>query len=203
MPPFTMSFSWMTPSTAAPSATTSGVAALPAIRSPMARTPAGNGAAVARSRRPRSRRRRPCGPGGRRGSTPLMRVCAVKGTNVAPSVSHVALAEPVLLLRQDDDAAALRASRRRATRAGRRRRARARSTPVGREEGGRLAVAERDRAGLVEQQHVDVARRLDRAARHGDDVRLDHAVHAGDADRREQRRRWWSGSGRRAARRAP
>jgi hypothetical protein len=40
--------------------------------------------------------------------------------------------------------------------------------------------------GLVEQQHVDVARRLDGAARGGDDVRLDHPVHAGDADRREQ-----------------
>jgi hypothetical protein len=34
----------------------------------------------------------------------------------------------------------------------------------------RLAVAERDRAGLVEQQHVDIARRLDRAARRGEHV---------------------------------
>ena len=47
-------------------------------------------------------------------------------------------------------------------------------------------VAERDRAGLVEQQHVDVAGGLDRAAGSRDHVGLDHAVHAGDADRREQ-----------------
>jgi hypothetical protein len=50
----------------------------------------------------------------------------------------------------------------------------------------RLAIAERDRAGLVEQQRVDVARGFDRAAGHREHVALDHAVHAGDADRREQ-----------------
>ena len=79
-----------------------------------------------------------------------------------------------------------RASRRRARRAARHRPASS-SRHAGRgQERRRLAVAERDRAGLVEQQHVDVAGRLDRAARHGDHVRLDHPVHAGDADRREQ-----------------
>ena len=52
---------------------------------------------------------------------------------------------------------------------------------------GRLAVAERDRAGLVEQQHVDVAGGLDGAARHREHVALHQPVHAGDADRREQR----------------
>ena len=36
-----------------------------------------------------------------------MRVCAVKGTNVALSALHVALADAVLLLREHDDAAAL------------------------------------------------------------------------------------------------
>ena len=51
----------------------------------------------------------------------------------------------------------------------------------------RLAVAERDRAGLVEQQRVDVARRLDGAAGHGEHVEAHQAVHAGDADGREQR----------------
>ena len=50
----------------------------------------------------------------------------------------------------------------------------------------RLPVAERDRARLVEQQHVDVAGGLDRAARRRDDVGLDHPVHAGDADGRQQ-----------------
>ena len=50
----------------------------------------------------------------------------------------------------------------------------------------RLAVAERDRAGLVEQQRVDVACRLDRAAGHGEHVEAHEPVHAGDADGREQ-----------------
>ena len=56
-----------------------------------------------------------------------------------------------------------------------------------REELGRLAVAQRDRAGLVEQQRVDVARRLHRAAGHRQHVEAHQAVHAGDADRRQQR----------------
>ena len=59
--------------------------------------------------------------------------------------------------------------------------------PRHRHELGRLAVAERDRAGLVEQQHVAVARGLDRAAGEGEHVAADQAVHAGDPDRREQR----------------
>ena len=56
-----------------------------------------------------------------------------------------------------------------------------------RHERGRLAVAERDRPGLVEEQDVDVARGLDRPAREGEDVATDEAVHAGDADGRQQR----------------
>ena len=51
---------------------------------------------------------------------------------------------------------------------------------------GRLPVAERDGAGLVEQQRVDVAGRLDGAPAHGEHVALHQAVHAGDADGREQ-----------------
>ena len=58
---------------------------------------------------------------------------------------------------------------------------------VDREELGGLPVAERDRAGLVEQEHVDVAGGLDRAAGHREHVALDEPVHAGDADRREER----------------
>ena len=53
-----------------------------------------------------------------------------------------------------------------------------------RDELGCLPVAQRDRAGLVEQQRVDVARRLDRPARHRQHVEAYQAVHAGDADRR-------------------
>ena len=56
-----------------------------------------------------------------------------------------------------------------------------------REERRRLAVAERDRAGLVEQQHVDVARGLDRAARQREHVAAHEPVHARDPDRRQQR----------------
>ena len=58
--------------------------------------------------------------------------------------------------------------------------------PGHRDELGRLAVAERDRAGLVEQQHVDVARRLDRAPGEREHVAAHEPVHAGDPDRREQ-----------------
>ena len=47
-------------------------------------------------------------------------------------------------------------------------------------------VAVGDRAGLVEQDHVDVARRLDRPAAHRQHVEPGDAVHAGDADRRQQ-----------------
>ena len=75
-------------------------------------------------------------------------------------------------------------------------------TPLtGRNEGRGLAVAERDRARLVEQQRVDVAGCLDGAAGHGEHIQAHQAVHAGDADGRQQTRRWWSGSAsRRAAR---
>ncbi len=50
----------------------------------------------------------------------------------------------------------------------------------------RLAIADRDRAGLVEQQRVDVARRLDRAPRFGEHVEAHQPVHAGNADRGQQ-----------------
>ena len=49
-----------------------------------------------------------------------------------------------------------------------------------------LAIAERDGSGLVEQQNIHVAGGFNRAAGHGDNVALNHAIHAGDADRGEQ-----------------
>ena len=49
-----------------------------------------------------------------------------------------------------------------------------------------LAVADGDRAGLVQEQRVDVAGGLDGFARLGDDVGPQGAVHAGDADGRQQ-----------------
>ena len=56
----------------------------------------------------------------------------------------------------------------------------------GQELGG-LPVAQGDGAGLVQQQRVDVAGRLDRPAAHRQHVALHQPVHAGDADRRQQR----------------
>ncbi len=58
--------------------------------------------------------------------------------------------------------------------------------PGERDEGGCLAVAVGDGAGLVEEQGVHVAGRLNGAAAQRDDVALDEPVHAGDADRGEQ-----------------
>ena len=119
-------------------------------------------------------------------STPLMRVCAVKGTKVALQLRHVAAADAVFLLGQHDDRAAFRrlvGERGELRRIGQF----LLGDAADRAELGRLAVAERDGAGLVEQQRVDVARRLDGAAGHGEHVEAHQPVHAGDADRREQR----------------
>ena len=101
-------------------------------------------------------------------------------------LAELALAQAEPLLRQHDDRAAL------GRLVGERRELRdlgelALLDAVDRQELGRLPVAERDRAGLVEQEHVDVAGRLDRAAGHREHVALHEPVHAGDADRREQR----------------
>ena len=120
-------------------------------------------------------------------STPLMRVCAVKGTNVAPELLRCRARGGRTSPWPARRCCGPPASRRPARPAGRRRPARARRRPAAGMNSRGLAVAERDGAGLVEQQHVDVAGGLHRAARHGDHVRLDHAVHAGDADGRQQR----------------
>ena len=99
---------------------------------------------------------------------------------------ELASAQAVLLLGEHDDRAALRrlvGQRRELRGVGERRVADARR----RTELGRLPVAQRDRAGLVEQQRIDVAGRFDRAAGHRQHVLLDEPVHAGDADRRDQR----------------
>jgi hypothetical protein len=57
---------------------------------------------------------------------------------------------------------------------------------MNREQLGRLAGGVRDGARLVEQQRRHVARRFDGPPRHGEHVALHEAVHAGDADRRQQ-----------------
>ena len=117
-------------------------------------------------------------------STPLIRVCAVNGTSVAPASSRSRIRTAPWRGRRSSGP---RASRRRGSRAARRRRARARCTPGERQELGGLPVAERDRAGLVEQQRRAVAGRLDRAAREREHVPAHEPVHPGDPDRREQR----------------
>ncbi len=43
-------------------------------------------------------------------------------------------------------------------------------------------ISQSDRSRLVQQQHIHVARGFDCTPRHGDDVSLNQAVHAGNAD---------------------
>src|SRR5258708_26623300 len=50
----------------------------------------------------------------------------------------------------------------------------------------RLPVSQRNRSRLVEKQDVNVSRCLDGAARHCDDVSLNHSVHSRNPDGREQ-----------------
>ena len=99
---------------------------------------------------------------------------------------HLAGAEAVFLLGQDHDRAAF----------GGFIRERSQLCCIGklplsntgkRDELGRLPIAERDGPGLVEKQGIDIPRGLDRAARHGEHVEAHEPVHAGDADRRQQR----------------
>jgi len=49
-----------------------------------------------------------------------------------------------------------------------------------------LPVAQRNRPRLVQQEHVDVACGFNRSSRCGDHIAPDHAVHARDADGRQQ-----------------
>jgi hypothetical protein len=99
---------------------------------------------------------------------------------------HVAAADAVLLLGEHDDGAALRrfvGQRGELRRIGEILLVDAADRP----ERSRLAVAEGDGAGLVEQQRVDVAGGLHGAAGQGQHVEAHQAVHAGDADGRQQR----------------
>ena len=57
---------------------------------------------------------------------------------------------------------------------------------IGGDEGGRLAVAKRDRAGLVQEQHVHVASRFYGTPAGGHDVAPDQPVNATDADGAQQ-----------------
>ena len=54
--------------------------------------------------------------------------------------------------------------------------------PLGRQEFGRLAIPQGDRAGLVQQQHIHVACGFSRPAAHGEHVFLHEPVDPGNAD---------------------
>ena len=101
-------------------------------------------------------------------------------------LTHVAPANAVFLLGQHDDGPALgrfvgqRSELRRVRKL-------ALVDAVHGQEFGCLPVAERDRTGLVEQQRIDVARRLHRPAGHGQHVEAHQPVHTGDADGRQKR----------------
>jgi hypothetical protein len=110
-----------------------------------------------------------------------MRVCAVKGTKVARAGRQVPPRRLNLLLGEDDDAAALGRLVGERGQLGGVGQALGRTPGAGMNSDGH-AVAERDRAGLVEEEDVDVARGLDGAAAHREDVALEQPVHAGDAD---------------------
>ena len=118
-------------------------------------------------------------------STPLMRVCAVKGMNCAscsatsrPRMPYFSLASTTMERPSGVSSARLESCAASAS-------SPSRDAAHGNELH-RLAIAQRDGAGLVEQQRVDVARGFHGLAAHGQHVVLHHAVHAGDADGREQ-----------------
>ena len=113
--------------------------------------------------------------------TPLMRVWALKGMNVAWSSCTLRPRSPYLvfarttMLRPSGVSSASEANWAASAKRGN-------GDAFGRQELDGLAIAQRDGAGFVQQQHVHVAGGLDRPARHGDHVGLDHPIHAGDAD---------------------
>ncbi|KAG1396272.1 hypothetical protein G6F59_013837 [Rhizopus arrhizus] len=154
----TMSFSSTTPSARLPSLTISGVLPRRATSSARRKTWSGTVVSCAASQAwiastaPLRIMRSPR-------FTPLMRDCAVKGTNSTSAIwgagAWMALSASATMLR-----------------------------PSG--EGGGLAVAEGDGAGLVQQQHVDVAGHLHRLARLGQHVGGQCTVHAGNTNRWQQ-----------------
>ena len=100
--------------------------------------------------------------------------------------SHVASPNVVLLLRQHNNRPPFRGLVRQ-RRQLRRIRQFARRHAGQRKELGRLPVTQRDRAGLVQQQRIDIPRRLDRTSRHRQHIEPHQPVHARNADRRKQR----------------
>ena len=200
MPPLTMSFRWMTPSTKLSWATTSGVPPARAILSTSSSRRAGAWPPCSSTKRLTA------------SAAPLRSLRAVHVDAAHPRgrgerdegrlvLAELAAAQAVALLGEHDDRAALRrlvGERGELGRLGEL----ARRDAVDGDELRGLAVAERDRAGLVEQKHVDVAGRLDRAAGHREHVALHDAGPSRRCRSQRAARRSWSGSARRAARSA-
>src|ERR1700730_16246514 len=119
-------------------------------------------------------------------SIPLNLVWRRKGNELCLEFAQVATANTVFLFCQHHDRAAFRrliGERRELRRIGE-----FLFAPAGeRDEFRRLPVAERDRAGLVEKQRVDVPRRLHRAPRHRENIEPHKPVHPRDPDRRQKR----------------
>ena len=180
MPPLTMSFRCTTPSARSRSATTSGVPPVREMRSVMSISSVGTvppcswtnstteSVAPLRMRRPSMIHAAHARLGG-------------EGNEVGFVLGHFAAANVVRLLGQHHDGAAFGSL---VGQAGKLR-------GVGQfglgdavhgNEFHRLAIAQRDGAGLIEQQRVDVAGGFHGLAAHGQHVVLHHAIHAGDAD---------------------
>ena len=182
MPPLTMSLRWTTPSAKLSRATTSGVP-------PCSATCCTAVVDFGRSATAVLGDERLDGVGGALADHRPVQVDAAHPGRGAEGdelvLAEGALAQAELLLREHDDRAAFRRLVRERSELRDLRQLALVDARRG-DELRRLPVAERDRAGLVEQQHVDVARRLDRAARHGEHVPLHEPVHPGDADRGEE-----------------
>ena len=131
-------------------------------------------------------------------STPLMRVWAVNGTKSRGAVRAARVRAVRISPLPARRCCGLRASRP-ASEASWAASASPLASRLAPEEFRGLAIAERDRAGLIQQQHVDVARRFDRAPAHREHILLHQAIDAGDADGAEASRQWSSESDRRAS----
>ena len=119
-------------------------------------------------------------------STPLIRVCAVKGMKLArrsatsrPRMPYFSLASTTI--ERPSGVSSAREASCAASASSRSRHAAHRLERSG------LAVAKRDRARLVEKERVDVTRCLDCPARHRKHVEPHQAVHAGNANCRKER----------------
>ncbi len=93
----------------------------------------------------------------------------------------VAPSQAIALFRQNHDAAAFRRFIRKGSQLGRIGNRRVLHS-LGWNKCRGLPVPQRDGACFVEEQHVHIPRRFDGFPRHGNHVRLDHAIHARDAD---------------------